>query len=1369
MKINCEDRKERLQLRNINERVVYCQRSEPGEYIGSFKNLVHGIAGDIYALDNKRLFIKGFSYDGTGPDAFFWGGTTTEPDGNGIIIRDERNSLDVLQPYRNRDITITLPEGLTVSNLKWISVWCRKFGVDFGHLILPDNINIPSAPAAPATRVDPVAPPLTQRASSVQSVGPLVTFDHGVSGDVVFFDDQTIVINKFKYDGRGPAAYFWADYGDQLTPQGQLLGSSLTVNAGDALPRASGNQMVIVNIPEGRTVHDYTVFGVWCEEAAVSYGEVLLPISSATAPETKQTKEKKKLNCEILDNDSAYEVRWALTDDEVVMQLVGKIDDGHYMSFGLSGDETSSLMAGGDVVVAWLDGNGNGHAEDYHLKSKEACTNTRGACPDTTFGAANDIELLNGAVVNGFHMVTVRRPLFKKDDDADENIYVDGPQAVIWAIGKMNSDDLVTYHFNKRNKETKMIDFARTPKWNCPQPSEASEPARKPNIPVQRQTVQRQTEKPKQAIVPWDIPEIKCPRSRKLRARIGPSGGRKGYEAITGEVGWGIAWYVNGNLLPEITLQRGRTYIFEVEGGKNKNNKAKTHPFYITSSPVGGYASNTEEEQEDETIYAGAKYNRRTRKYEPTASGRLCEYELTGDKRAEDYATFKDFKEDLRIKCERGRHATLRWKPTDKTPDTVYYQCYTHRRLGYKINIVDSCDDHQAAASFQSSKNVSKPQSVEEKVVTAVKVPSKTVYNSKPAQLPQLPRPIVRARPTEASENKGYPNPIVVEEVVKNPESKSKPPKRTIYVPVKIVPEDELPENIPIHDGSDKQFVFGNPIAVPLGVRPNAKPKSTQNEYSYQSGFRPLILRDQSSITQPLKNKFHNRPTHLVGSESIGQSFKAPKPENGFKVARPAKQPVHQSVKNKDKTVYKKKPEAQNLNIPSFEPQKINQKVKHQQQRPQYQEGQNRPQYQEGQKRPQYQEGQKRPQYQEGQKRPQYQEGQPRPPHQEGQHRPQYQEGQKRPQYQEGQQRPQYEEGQQRPQYEEGQQRPQYEEGQQRPQPQYPEGQQRPQYQEGQPRPQHQDGQSRPQHQDGQSRPQHQGGQQRPQHQGDQPQSQYQGQSRPQYQGSQVRPQPHDDQHRPQPQFDQHRPEFHEGQHGPQSNERPHGYGQESRPRPHLPEDQRRPDFRQKDQHARPQPHNVPVNGYRRPQQPHQGHQRPQFKNHPSQSHVGQPHANYKQVFNLPSRPQGSDRPFKEVSSTVNRPTRVESHRPVYPQSPQQLQLNTAGQRQNTENRPQKFNYQGPKNSSEYAVLTHVMEYISQGQHQPNFSHKINKREAGSAEPEPKSEPEPPKGKEDKKMDDKAQTQSSKDKNNAITISFSLFTVVAVALTTLFV
>lgn len=57
-----------------------------GRKIGPLVQFAHGIAGIAYAVDESTIFIKGFSYDGTGPDAFFWVGNSPRPSPEGTII-----------------------------------------------------------------------------------------------------------------------------------------------------------------------------------------------------------------------------------------------------------------------------------------------------------------------------------------------------------------------------------------------------------------------------------------------------------------------------------------------------------------------------------------------------------------------------------------------------------------------------------------------------------------------------------------------------------------------------------------------------------------------------------------------------------------------------------------------------------------------------------------------------------------------------------------------------------------------------------------------------------------------------------------------------------------------------------------------------------------------------------------------------------------------------------------------------------------------------------------------------------------------------------------------------------------------------------
>lgn len=65
----------------------------------------------------------------------------------------------------------------------------------------------------------------------------------------------------------------------------------------------------------------------------------------------------------------------------------------------------------------------------------------------------------------------------------------------------------------------------------------------------------------------------------------------------SGHVGWGISWYINGLLIPEVTVVRGKKYTFVVEGGSDPAVPARYHPFYITNDPVGGYHHKSDAEK----------------------------------------------------------------------------------------------------------------------------------------------------------------------------------------------------------------------------------------------------------------------------------------------------------------------------------------------------------------------------------------------------------------------------------------------------------------------------------------------------------------------------------------------------------------------------------------------------------------------------------------------------------------------------------------------------------------------------------------------------------------------------------------------------
>ncbi|CAD7084416.1 unnamed protein product [Hermetia illucens] len=697
-----------------------------GTKIGPLSQFHHGVSGDVYAVDSRTLFLKNFNYDGEAPAAYFYVGTTPQPTNEGAYrLRDEHGTMRLLKRYRNKDVTLSLPEGKTLRDFKWFSVWCDEFAVNFGDVKIPTNLDYPKP----------------------QKLAPLNGV-HGVASDnIVIVDAQTILVPNFSYDGEAPDAKFWVGRGSKPTPNGVRLADE---NGKEAPLRRYDHKTIVLTLPGDLTVFDIGHFGVWCEAFTVDFGHIRVPEGLNVPPSLKMLgiSPQSKLNCEVLYDDLAFEVRWAVAGESVVVQLVAKLDNNEYMAFGVSPNIYKTVMVGADPVVAGVDReSGKGFAVDYYLDAKSQCSGKHGSCPDTRIQEGTDsVRLLNAAMVNGYSIVTYQRSL-KAADHLDLPIYLNGSQAIVWAIGPLNERAEVSFH-SKYTKGDQLIDFGRQPTWNCPMPEDdykmnqdeyyESRPQQTSQRPVaqpqydQQSTPQIQhkqddyyeqqpqhsrdppppprgsgtpsrrpvpTPKPASSKDAWEIPPIQCyePEDGVFYAQMGPTGGKHGYPAITGHVGWGISWYINGLLIPEINVVRGKTYTFVVEGGNDPETPAKYHPFYISDDPVGGYEYKTEEEKANVRIYAGVKRSR-TGHVIPTGVGRLCNWtpDIDGPP-ADDYLSFGAYQRTLTLKCDEGEPGIITWTPDQSTPDTVYYQCFTHRYLGWRINVLDSCEDGQAS------------------------------------------------------------------------------------------------------------------------------------------------------------------------------------------------------------------------------------------------------------------------------------------------------------------------------------------------------------------------------------------------------------------------------------------------------------------------------------------------------------------------------------------------------------------------------------------------------------------------------------------------------------------------------------------------
>ena len=346
-------------------------------------------------------------------------------------------------------------------------------------------------------------------------------------------------------------------------------------------------------------------------------------------------------------------------------------------------------MQGGDVVVCKYSNTYEAICTDYNLVVRSQCAPTgptySGACPDHVLAGWNNYYNTQLERVNGITTFTTTRAVTPTDSN-DIDFTPGTPQHIIWAKGgtflsPTNEMWVLRHQANDRLRRDNpiLIDFSATSNctdhFQCPT-----------------------TQTPPEA--PWTIPPL-CINSENnvINAYIGNTGGLKGYKGITGQDGWGIAWYLNGLLIPVVYVLRGTTVRFNVYGGNDATNAAEYHPFYITSSDEGGVHSLAAASQPiTETVYAGLDLNGGS--VWNLTTGDFCEWDETGGN-GDSFNSWGKYKASLNLACNGNSFGWFDWFTDSDTPDNVYYQCATHRLLGWKIHVVDNLDYcNQLAAGY---------------------------------------------------------------------------------------------------------------------------------------------------------------------------------------------------------------------------------------------------------------------------------------------------------------------------------------------------------------------------------------------------------------------------------------------------------------------------------------------------------------------------------------------------------------------------------------------------------------------------------------------------------------------------------------------
>ena len=639
------------------------------EYLGQFNipgtnSTYHDLDGHVFMdRSQRRFFVAGFNLDGDAPFSFFWFDVGENATASGIKTAASHTQYEILTFSPYIDVNVTFPPGYTNTQFQTLSVWCVDFYVSFGQVTIP-------AAASDAFTCDSFGP-------EVIANSPL---SHDVTADMYILGPTTIGLNKLYFDGSAPATWYWTGMNSSL-PDGYIVRDQFSSLA--KLDIEIINDNIVLSLPQGTDVCTAEFFSVYCVNASVSFATLNITESfncSYCPPTCKTNVPDYPIEYQCKDVGSKIRVEYLFdgANNAVTFRYhTCGLEANQYIALGLSGSDTIVSMVGGDVIICYYTTTGEGYCSDYKLTSRSQCADTNsdgnfaGACPDEVLGGVDDTYNTQVEYLNGKTTFTTTRAI----DTGDANDTVKSSTVthyVIWSIGAT-------------------FESPGGGRWPLKHAvgDRASGDSPIPGLLSNNSTCEGYFEcavTPPPEPTPWIIPPI-CidDNSAPIKAYIGNTGGQlHGYSAITGKDGWGISWYLNGLLVPEVYILRGSTVSFEVYGGNDPSSAASYHPLYITSSDEGGIAGGA---PSGETVFAGLDDSGAS----PVSltTGDFCEWSQTGGS-GNHFSTWNAYKNSLESICPAGSTpGTFEWTTSATTPDTVYYQCATHRLLGWKINVVD--------------------------------------------------------------------------------------------------------------------------------------------------------------------------------------------------------------------------------------------------------------------------------------------------------------------------------------------------------------------------------------------------------------------------------------------------------------------------------------------------------------------------------------------------------------------------------------------------------------------------------------------------------------------------------------------------------
>mmetsp|Transcript_34381 Transcript_34381/g.87919 ORF Transcript_34381/g.87919 Transcript_34381/m.87919 type:complete len:1120 (-) Transcript_34381:76-3435(-) len=514
---------------------------------------------------------------------------------------------------------------------------------------------------------------------AVGFVGEINGRQHQMGGTLQVVDDCTAVISMWSFDGFAPAAYWWG-VDSTSTDQATLRSGSRV--SGEMPPAANGGATITVKLTDGNTWDDVQMLYLWCELFDANFGEIAI----GTGPPGGM--EDLMQPADLCDTPSfpncvellpgRFKLYWKLDNaiaadaTSVTMMYEGVLPDSGlgYFAFGFADpnlpESNSATMVGSDVVVAgFLPGAGAGFALDYFMTSKSQCDYgagiSAGVCPDSGLGDSPAAD--NAQLVCAARTGEgLTRVVFTKPLAPGDNYDVP------WTATSAGRAVYATGALSSASTVSQPVVL-----YHPPQPDGSSSRAPGPfriNLGVSSFACQSSAVIMEMASA---MPAMTAPDTVPV---VGS--GVTMFNVDTGinpnypnPPAWGLSYRMNGLETPVIVFKPGQELVFNVAAGP-------AHPLYITDDINGG-ASNPQE-----TVFAGGASSHGTA----------------------------------------GDPFELRWTPDASTPDVVYYQCYTHQKLGWRL-VKEGSDEAMAAVAASGNAQLMSEMTVE--------APAATVTEANPA------------------------------------------------------------------------------------------------------------------------------------------------------------------------------------------------------------------------------------------------------------------------------------------------------------------------------------------------------------------------------------------------------------------------------------------------------------------------------------------------------------------------------------------------------------------------------------------------------------------------------------------------------------